>query len=166
MAFLPTLFSEPPPQEAVLILKSMPSDAKIIHNGQDTGLTTQAEITGLTVGTVHEIRLELPGYDPMVQTVKIPVEGNTEGVRSVPKTMFLVKAKGTLKVSSEPADAEVYMDGRYLGNTPMEKSGVSRDKREFKLTVRLAGYYEKTLSITWGSEIALQKSVKLKRRPK
>jgi len=164
MAFLPTLFSAPPPQEAVLVLKSVPADAKIIHNGQDTGLTTQAELTGLTVGTSHEIRLELPGYDPMVQTVKIPVEGNTDGVRRVPKTLFLVKAKGTLKVISDPPKAEVYMDGRYLGNTPMEKSGVSREKREFKLTVRLTGYYEKTLTITWGSKTKLERTVKLKKR--
>ena len=164
IAFLPTLFAEPPPQEAVLIIKSVPADAKVIHNGQDTGLITEAKLTGLTVGTEHKVRLELPGYDAYEETIKIPVEGNADGIREVPKTFFLAKAKGTLKITSDPPDAEVYMDGRYLGNTPMDKGGVSREKRESKLTIRLTGYYEKTLSITWGSKVAITRSVKLKKR--
>ena len=164
MAFLPTLFAEPPPQEAVLIIKSSPADAKIIHNGQDTGMTTQGEITGLTVGTEHEIRLELAGYESQTQKVLIPVEGNRNGVRAVHKTLFLVKAAGILNITTEPSRAEVFMDGQFLGTTPLKKKGVSRKDNEFNLLIKLDGYRDYRKPFKWGSKTTIVRNITLRKR--
>ncbi len=51
------------PMDFSLRVRSIPTGARVLLDGEDTGKTTEAEIEGLSPGP-HKIRLELPAYRP------------------------------------------------------------------------------------------------------
>jgi hypothetical protein len=75
----------------------------------------------------------------------------------------------TVRVMSTPAGADVYMDGKLVGKTPMEVQ-LLQHSADVNLKVQRAGYDDKELVVKTESdqtlEVALGKKVAKKKRPR
>ncbi len=154
-AFLPTLFAEAPPTQATLVVESVPDGARVIVDGTDTGQTTRATVEGLTIGAAHTIKLQRKGYEDLEETIQIRPEdaaASGDGPAEVERRFFLRRAKRTLSVKSDPAGAEVYFKGRWLGETPLSTTDIDRTEDKMVLTVRKPGHTEVRVTVEWGDE--------------
>ena len=95
-----------------LEVTSTPTGAAVTVDGSPAG-KTPTRIEALATGT--ELRIDAPGYKTWQQTVRVAA-GATE---TLPPVMLEV-ADGTLAVSSSPAGANVTVDGKFVGVTPLE----------------------------------------------
>jgi len=75
-----------PMTTSALVIESVPPGAAISLGGEPTGLKTPATLTALTKSPVT-IRLELPGYDTLTQSVEVPKSG------TVTKRLTLARPK-------------------------------------------------------------------------
>jgi len=160
-AFLPTLFADPPPTIATLIVKTTPEGARVYLNGEDTGQTTEARIPDLAIGIEHSIRMELNGYvtqDEVIEIKPSAIDPNAEGVPEVNRVYFLRRATRTLKVETVPPAAEVYVKGKYLGDTPLSKEDVGGGD-EMVLMIRKQGFRDHSEKVEWGADT--EKTVKV-----
>ena len=85
-----------------IIISSMPANARVLIGGGDTGQTTPAILTDLTLGE-HTIEIFLEGYRPETFTITLT---NEEAEK---KEVTLTKAIGSLVLKIRPT-ANVYFD--------------------------------------------------------
>ncbi len=90
---------------------SDPAGAHISVDGKDTGSVTPSGLS-LKAGT-HEIGLTLEGYFGDSSTVQVQPDATIAVNRT------LKPSTGNLSLDVNPANAQVYFDGRYLGVGPM-----------------------------------------------
>lgn len=102
------------PGWAPVTVRSVPSGAEILVDGQVAGRTPQTLELG--AGT-HELSLRLPGYATWRDSINVVANVALE----LPEIQ-LAPAAGTLKLSSSPSGASVRMAGSFRGQTPMELS--------------------------------------------
>ena len=163
MHLFPTVVPAPEIKKAILVIDSTPHGARVILDGQDTQMDTPARFTDLPIDTLHTLRLTLKGYQPYSDTVAI-------GADTLPKTgelrkrYFLEKARGKLKVVSMPPGAEVYIDGKFAGETPLQRVDVDRTKNEMMVLVRKDDFRERREVIRWDDEIELKLELELTKR--
>ncbi len=100
------------PEFATLRLQSNPSGAEAYVDGSFVGFTPVS--FGVRPGR-HEVRFELPGYQPFVTTVNI---GQGQREQTVSGTLNRQQTAGSVNFTSNPSGADVYVDGRYVGTTP------------------------------------------------
>jgi hypothetical protein len=100
--------------------------------------------TPITVGTdpnsYHSITLYQDGYQMSTQTVYADDPGVTTRI-----TVVLVPnppQTGILDLDSRPTGADIWLDERYYGTTPLVIGGLSAGTHS--LTIRKAGYYDYT----------------------
>jgi serine/threonine protein kinase len=89
---------------ATLRLSTAPPGAAVFVNGEPTGLTTPAVLTGLTTKQLA-IRIELRGYRSIADVVDLSRGG------TVTRLLELVPASGRLVLSKLPAGATILVDG-------------------------------------------------------
>ena len=145
----------PPPGEALstiatLNVTSTPSGATVHLNGSVIGKTPlrgyQIE-TGVRRQKQVTVRLDYDGYKSRTTTLTL------KGGQSVPWTVRLEKFTtiATLRVTSTPTGAAVYLDGAAIGKTPLRSyevdTGAKREKR-VELGVEFAGYTPQVRSVT------------------
>ena len=94
-----------------LLVQSEPPGAKAYLTGKEIG-DTPIKVSGITPG-VYELRVIKGGYAPHEAQVKI-VGGRSETVR-----VSLSKSVGSLLLRTEPAGANVYIDGKLAGVSPL-----------------------------------------------
>ncbi|HSD85995.1 MAG TPA: PEGA domain-containing protein, partial [Kofleriaceae bacterium] len=105
----------------------------------------------VTAKTKFKIHIELSGYNPYdTESTVLP----NETVRIGQK---LDKATAILHVETTPAGAQVALDGKLLGETPLTRDGL--DATSGELTITHAGYEPQRLKIT----LELGKTVDVKR---
>lgn len=93
---------------------SEPPGATVTVAGRYRGVTPLE--TGLAPGRSHAVALSKPGYEAVARSVDLSSsQGATLRVE-------LVARIGVIRVSSEPADAELLVDGKSLGAGPRELS--------------------------------------------
>jgi hypothetical protein len=102
---------------AMLDIRSHPPGATVIVDGARLEALTPTKVTNLEVGSVHSVELRLDGFMPWTQ----PVELSSEEVRQI---AVLSPIRGTLRVTSEPRGASVFIDGMYQGSAPVEVEGL------------------------------------------
>ena len=144
----------PPPGEALstiatLNVTSTPSGATVHLNGSVIGKTPlrgyQIE-TGVRRQKQVTVRLDYDGYKSRTTTLTL------KGGQSVPWTVRLEKFTtiATLRVTSTPTGAAVYLDGAAIGKTPLRSyevdTGATREKR-VELGVEFAGYTPQVRSV-------------------
>lgn len=135
-------------KKGLLLLKTEPAGADIQVDGVSVGQTPRL-VTNLSVRDVHSVRLRKAGYQD--QTISVSFEGRKPLVREE----RLVLASGTIDVISEPAGAEVTVNGIPRGRAPLKVTGVPKGRAVVKF--RLAGFEEEVreLAVNAGDEQTL-----------
>lgn len=93
----------------------------------------QLEPGSYTITTAAE------GFLPTTQTINLPGGGARETV-----AITLTRATATLSVTTEPAGAELFVEGYSLGTTPIE---LDLDPGRYQFLARLEGYKDWTFSV-------------------
>ncbi len=125
------------PKFGYLTVYSTPTNAGVYVDGDYVG-KTPLKGYNLSTGT-HTVKLVKDGYEDYVKTVTIN-PGETTKVEAT-----LTEAKGTLKITSDPSEASVYIDGDYEGTTPLTLS-LSPGTHSIKLSK--SDYEDYTTSVT------------------
>jgi hypothetical protein len=115
-----------------LRIESEPSEATVYINGQSMGKTPYSQAS-ITQGN-YNIELQAENFKPFSQTVKIQ-----SGQLSELKAKMEI-ISGSLFVQSTPSNARVFMNGNFMGVTPLLteniKPGIAR------IALSLEGYSE------------------------
>ncbi|WP_241481307.1 PEGA domain-containing protein [Methanoculleus sediminis] len=119
---------------------SSPSGAAVYLNGQYKGVAPLT-IQNLVPGT-YSLEGDRSGYQPDYATVTVRA-GQQSNVQF---TLTPIEQYGSIKVTSSPSGAYVYMDGTYKGRTPLTLTSVSAKKHNIELD--LSGYYDWKSSVT------------------
>jgi hypothetical protein len=121
-----------------MAVDSVPQGAQVSIDGKtDPSWITPFTLPGLNPGQ-HSVTASKPGYSSDTRTVEV-----TAGSKSFVVT-HLSQLMATLVVSSSPAGANVYVDGKDIGKvTPAQ---VSVDKGQHVILVRKSGYLDETSS--------------------
>ena len=119
-----------------MAIDSVPQGAQVQVDGKtDPSWVTPFTLPGLDPGQ-HSVTVSKPGYSSDTRTVEV-----TSGSKSFVLT-HMVQLMATLAVSSTPAGANVYVDGRDTGKlTPAQ---VSVDKGQHVILVRKSGFLDET----------------------
>jgi hypothetical protein len=131
---------KPAPAPAVvpgqMAIDSTPQGAQVQIDGRtDPSWVTPFSLTGLGAGA-HTVTVSKPGYSTDTRTVNV-ASGSKAFV-----TSHLSLLMATLAVSSSPAGANVYVDGKDTGRlTPAQ---VPVDKGQHVVLVRKSGYLDET----------------------
>lgn len=121
-----------------LTVDSTPRGALVQLDGQgDATWVTPLALSNLQPGP-HTISVSKPGYSTDTRTVN--VASGSKGTTTVRLTQMLA----TLIVKSNPAGANIYVDGKDVGaKTPAQ---VSVNKGQHVVLVRMTGYLDETMS--------------------
>ncbi|SCL75677.1 hypothetical protein L21_1586 [Methanoculleus chikugoensis] len=119
---------------------SSPSGAAIYLNGNYRG-TAPLTIQSLSPGT-YSLDAERSGYNSDHATVTVR-SGQQSNIQF---TLTPIEQYGSIKVTSSPSGAYVYMDGVYKGRTPLTLTSVSAKKHNIELDH--SGYYDWRSTVT------------------
>ena len=134
-------------------VETTPSGAKLYVDGKYAGVTPYfANFLG---GAEHKIRLEKEEYETIEEVITLP-----DYPFAVVKSYRLEHLKAHLTIDSTPSDAEVYLNGEYIGKTPLEIIRESPIKG--RLTLQKGYLYaEQDVNVALKEE----KTIKLKLQP-
>jgi serine/threonine protein kinase len=127
-------FGAPYLRRGALVVTSEPSGAEIAIDGVPTGQRTPAVIEGVAVNQPHEVQLSGPALRPTTLPVK-PAPGRL----SLRVHAQLGSAFGAIEVLSDPPGAQVLLDDRPVGVTPVTIGEVRLDQRH-RIDLKLDGY--------------------------
>ena len=121
-----------------LAVDSTPQGAQVQLDGRsDPSWVTPFALTNLQPGQ-HSITVSKAGYGTDTRSVAV-----TSGNRAT-TVVHLAQLMATLVVKSDPAGANIYVDGRDVGaKTPAQ---VSVDKGQHVVLVRMSGYIDETMN--------------------
>jgi hypothetical protein len=129
-----------------LVVRSQPAGAIVRVDGALSG-ETPATIRDLPLGT-HVVQVARPGHEPWTDRVTLtsetPVQRvNVELVRGLD---LGVPVRGAIAVDSRPRGARVFIDGRYVGLTPLRWPDAALGAHQVVLD--LAGYTRTMIPVT------------------
>jgi serine/threonine protein kinase len=137
-----------------ITVDSTPQGAQVRLDGAtDPTWVTPLAVSSLDPGQ-HTLVLSKAGYATDTRTVKV-VSGSKSGV-----IVHLVQMTATLSVTSSPAGANIYVDGKDMGKiTPAQ---VSVDKGQHVVLIRKMGYLDETASAQFalGQTVALSPTLR------
>ncbi len=140
------------PGWAAISLSSSPSDAHVLVDGEEVGLTP---LTAELAQGEREVELKLKGYKTWQQRLKV--------VANEPQILpqvNLQEADGRVLVGTTPEGANVTLDGKYQGQTPLELAFAPGSTHSIGLTK--AGYQLVTHDVEVKAEEEKQLNVQLK----
>jgi hypothetical protein len=109
-----TLNPEPQPTYGSIHVASSPSNAIAYLDGL-TWQYTPCTFTALTAGTNHQVQISRSGYQTYTTTVTVP-SGQTAYVDA--NLIPTPSRYGSLYVETTPKSADIYVDGRYIAQSP------------------------------------------------
>ena len=137
--FAVTSFADDAPQLRVN-LTSQPSGATVIIDGRERG-TTPVTLFDIAPGR-HHLKYRLSGYedsDTFFNTHETPGP-------YIEKNGVLEEVKGLLLLKTEPAGADIQIDGVSVGQTPRLITNLHA-KGNYSVKFRKAGYQDQTISV-------------------
>ena len=139
---------------AQISFTSTPSGARVLVDGTLVGNTAQPLWTDVTAGVAHRLQFVLDGYETVDDYVTL-----TEGAH-VARHEDMVPVKGLLLVTTEPAGAEISLDGYSLGETPRLVTSLNA-KDVHSLMLRKTGYQNRKLEVRFDGRAPLVRNVNL-----
>lgn len=146
------------PDTGIIQVHSYPTRASVFLNGIYRGITPSSgylQVTGLLPGT-YTIRIEYDGYQDYLATIGVycgevsslyaemsPAGVTGEGTTTPdPKVLHAI-----LSVTSEPAGADIFLDNRYMGITPVILRG--EEPGVYSIILKKEGYtsYQGTVTM-------------------
>lgn len=125
------------PADGLVRVITEPAGAAVTAGGRYRGVTPLE--TELAPGQVHELALVKPGYEPATSRVDLTTtRGATVRVTLVPRL-------GIVRVVTEPADAELLVDGKPVGPGTRE---LTLPAVSHRIEVRKAGFSNYTTEVT------------------
>ncbi|HLK89162.1 MAG TPA: serine/threonine-protein kinase [Polyangia bacterium] len=124
---------------ASLDLRSQPAGASIFVDGTPTGLRTPAVLSGLPVGRMITLRLDLAGYAGLSKQTTVSA-GEPQRL-----SFTLAAATGTLRVRGVPARATVLLDGRPIDAAAPFAASVGR--HELRALLGQKVLFSKTIDV-------------------
>jgi hypothetical protein len=150
-----------PSGKGSLQISSTPSDAAIYVDGVLQGPTPKT-VSGLSPGS-HAVRLTKSGYNDYSASITV-VAGQTMplNLNLVPRTQptgttpisttYQPGGVGSIVVESNPSGANVYLDGKPSGTTPVTIPGVNAGSHTLLLTMQGYGDESRTVTVSAGSQ--------------
>lgn len=123
------------PVKGLLLVTTEPAGCDISLDGLSLGRTPRL-ITALDAKDVYRLLLQKPGYQP--RTVEVKFSGRTPLVRHEE----LIVDSGIIEVTSEPAGADIVVNGQPRGTTPATVRDVPKGRAT--VTLRKQGFGEET----------------------
>ncbi|HET6898462.1 MAG TPA: TonB family protein [Vicinamibacteria bacterium] len=148
------------PTSGVVHVESVPAGATVSVDGQSVG-KTPFEVQDVPLGA-HEIKVELEGYAPAVESVMLTAQTPRTEVR--PTLSRTAPAKGTADVSSTPPGAMVKIDNTAVGLTPLRGHSLNVGRHRFEITAE--GFEPFTASATVKENQTARVDAQLKAIPK
>jgi serine/threonine protein kinase len=145
------------PTTGSIMFESNPPGADIYFDNERLTAKTPYRLEGVTIGTSHDVRIELARYQPYIDTINIPKTG-----REVPVLALLKQVTGKLRILSKPDGAEVWLDGRQVGRTPAKLEGLDMATAK-RLELRLKDYQPHIQDLTWPASGQIDLDIKLQR---
>ncbi|MEM0954105.1 MAG: PEGA domain-containing protein [Pseudomonadota bacterium] len=130
------------PAWANIALSSVPIGATVFVDGEERGKTPA--LLEILQGE-HQVELQMPRFRPWQQTLSV-----SAGVHQNLEPVTLLPADGLLRLSSQPAGANVTVDGEFQGQTPIELSLDPDGER--RITVFKPGYKRATRTLALAPE--------------
>lgn len=138
-------------------LKSLLGYIKIISNDDDVYLSINEEKlskktwSGYYSPGRHTIKATKSGYQPYVEIIDVLQGGEYKII--VPE---LKKTKGGINFNIQPLDAEIYIDDKFVGKSPMVINDI--DIGRYKIKATKSGYapLEKTIKVKEGVLTTIQ----------
>ncbi|NLK89932.1 MAG: PEGA domain-containing protein, partial [Clostridiaceae bacterium] len=129
-----------------IVVTSAPEGAAIFLDGTDTGRTTNATLTGVPSGE-HTVTVTKPGYADATATVTVGHD------KTVPVHFALTEVTGSIRVTSTPDGARIYLDGTETGEVTNATLTVPAGAHTVR--VELEGYQAmaKTVTVTAGETV-------------
>ena len=115
-------------EKGLLLLKSEPTGANVMIDGVSFGQTPRL-VTTLSAKDPHAVVFRKAGY--LDQKITVRFDGRKPQIRNE----TLVLASGTIEVRSDPAGAEVTVNGIARGRTPITVTDVPKGRAAVKLTM-------------------------------
>lgn len=144
------------PINGILLLRSEPSECNITIDGVSVGLTPRLVTTLPVLGT-HHVVLEKAGYRPSAFDVKFA------GRKPVVRTEKMLLDAGILEITTDPAGAEVTVNGVPRGKSPVTVRDVPRGEAVVK--VKKDGFEDETREVRISAGDRLAVPIELKGLP-
>jgi serine/threonine protein kinase len=119
-----------------------PARADVYVDGAQLSAEAGSEPISLRSGTTHEVRVQKSGMAE--QRFTVDIKPNETVVRQV----HLVAAGGKILITSEPAGAEVSINGHRLGLTPVTANDLD-PAHSARVSLRLSGFQSVTKNISF-----------------
>jgi len=131
------------PLTGTISVSSTPTGARIYLDGTDTGYNTPRTFSGVPVGS-YTVRCSMTGYTDVSQGVTVTA-GRTSSVK-----VYLTRqgpVTGSISVSSVPAGASVWLDGKITGyKTPVTLNGISAGSHTVRCS--MTGYTDASQGVS------------------
>jgi hypothetical protein len=142
-----------PPERVTLEVISIPPGARLFIDGKDAGLTP-VTLERLHPGTALKLRVELDRHE---------VWERGETVTATPNGKLIASLKpilGELHVDSAPLGAEVFLNNKSIGVTPLTKSDMDPFV-DGVVEVRKVGFKPVRRPFSWGGQRRIDVRVEL-----
>ena len=139
-----------------LLVRSMPSGARVVVDGEPRGVTPLA-LRSLSFGT-HNVEVTYLGYEPRQSKVALTAERPAQSIdfelrttaaaaaaSAVPRRSVASDTPGELRVESRPRGARVLLDNAPVGTTPLLLPGIRPGSHKVRL--ELEGYHPWSTSV-------------------
>ena len=127
-----------------LAVSSTPTGATVYLDDRQAGVTPYT-IPSVPAGQ-HTLLLTYPGYEGYSQQVTIQPGKTTPVYAILLQKLPVAPPRGSIKVTTTPAGATVYLDNRLVGVTPYTIPGVTAGQH--MLLITKPGYYPCTQPVT------------------
>ena len=131
---------------ASVSLSSKPSGARVYLNGKRIEGTTPVQLSDVVYGQKNTLVLVLPGHEPWEKSITLERGATPENIVATLTESEDMAGKALLVISSDPAGANVFLDGEPQGKSDLELPGVDINKPH-TLLLQLEGYQDKTLTL-------------------
>ncbi len=121
-------------RKGVIVVSSSPPGAEVLLDGKPAAPATPAVLEDVNVSLPHVVVIQAPGRRPVAVEVAPKIGQLVRRVHG-----DLASVVGSVTVESDPPGADVRLDGRPVGSTPMTLNGVRMDERH-RIDLTLPGH--------------------------